>query len=194
MERSSEMAVDLVQLRQQKDRAEANLKELAEKLYRAQNVDELHIEIDLLQNTPPGIQTLKERLYQLKARHAVEKNQAKVLDSEFEKIKPKLKELRNLMEMQQREQDRQQMLEFEISRLEPIHNRISEKKQTLLSQEELIQTLAREVKLQRAAGAGADNARTKLMQLAEMDLERDTLLAKKDKNLPVITRNQEYLE
>jgi len=32
------------------------------------------------------------------------------------------------------------------------------------------------------------------MQLAEMDLERNTLLAKKDKNLPVITRNQEYLE
>jgi len=56
-----------------------------------------------------------------------------VLDTEFEKIKPKLKELRNLMEMQQREQDRQQMLEFEISRLEPIHTRIAEKKQTLLN-------------------------------------------------------------
>lgn len=48
MERSSELAVDLVQLRQQKDREEATLKALAEQLFRAQNVDELHIEIDLL--------------------------------------------------------------------------------------------------------------------------------------------------
>ena len=107
MERSAELAVDLAQLRMAKQKEEANLNELAQKLFRAQNVDELHIEIDLLQTTPQGILTLKERLYQLKARYAVEKNQAKQLDSEFEKIKPKLKELRNLMELQQREQDRQ---------------------------------------------------------------------------------------
>lgn len=56
-------------------------------------------------------------MYQLQARHAIEKTNAKNLNLEFEKIKPKLKELRNLMEMQQREQDRQEMLEFEISRL-----------------------------------------------------------------------------
>lgn len=133
MERQAELAVDLAQLRQIKEREEAMLQDLSERLFRAQNVDELHIEIDLLQDTPQGIQTLKERLYQLKARHAVEKNQAKQLDSEFEKIKPKLKELRNLMEMQQREQDRQQMLEFEISRYEAIHARIKEKKHILLS-------------------------------------------------------------
>lgn len=42
------------------------------------------------------------------------------------------------MEMQQREQDRQQMLEFEITRYEAIHARIKEKKHILLSQEELI--------------------------------------------------------
>lgn len=60
------------------------------------------------------------------------------------------------MEMQQREHDRQQMLEFEISRYEAIHARIKEKKNILLSQEELIQTLAKEVRAQQALGGDKD--------------------------------------
>lgn len=48
MERQAELAVDLAQLRETKQQEEAYLNELAQKLFRAQNVDELHIEIDLL--------------------------------------------------------------------------------------------------------------------------------------------------
>jgi hypothetical protein len=55
MERQAELAVDLTHLRQIKDREEANLQDLSQRLFRAQNVDELHIEIDLLQDTPQGI-------------------------------------------------------------------------------------------------------------------------------------------
>lgn len=48
MERSAELAVDLAQLWMAKQKEEVYLNELAQKLFRAQNVDELHIEIDLL--------------------------------------------------------------------------------------------------------------------------------------------------
>ena len=48
--------------------------------------------------------------------------------------------------------------------------------------------------MQQAVGGDKDKARQLLIELAEKDLERDTLLAKKDKNLPTITRNQEYLD
>jgi len=98
------------------------------------------------------------------------------------------------MELQQREQDRQQMLEFEIQRYEAIAARIKEKKHILLSQEELILTLAKEVKAQQVVGGDKDHERYKLMELAEKELERDSLLAKKDKNYPAIFRQQEYIE
>lgn len=39
------------------------------------------------------------------------------------------------------------MLDFELSRYEAMHQRILDKKAILLSQEELIQSLAKEVKL-----------------------------------------------
>ncbi len=86
------------------------------------------------------------------------------------------------------------MLDFELSRFEAIHARIKEKKHILLSQEELIQTLAKEVRNQQAIGGDKDQARVLLIELAEKDLERDSLLSKKGKHLPAITRNQEYID
>jgi hypothetical protein len=120
----SEVAVDLAQMRQIKEREEKLLEELSQRLYRAQNVDELHIEIDVLAQTPNGVHTLKERLYKLKARFALAKNHAKKLDQDFEEMKPKLKELRTLMELQQKEEEKDQVLQFELSRYEKIHHRI----------------------------------------------------------------------
>lgn len=45
----SELAVDLAHLRQLKDQEEALVNKIADKLFKLQNVDELHIEIDVLQ-------------------------------------------------------------------------------------------------------------------------------------------------
>ena len=81
------------------------------------------------------------------------------------------------------------MLEFELSRYEAMHQRILDKKAILLSQEELIQTLAKEVKMQQANGGDKDLTRLKLIELAEKELERDSLAKKKDKNLPEISKN-----
>jgi hypothetical protein len=58
----------------------------------------------------------------------------------------------------------------------------------------LILTLAKEVKAQQLVGGDKDHERYKLMELAEKELERDSLLAKKDKNYPAIFRQQEYIE
>lgn len=55
-------------------------------------------------------------------------------------------------------------------------------------------TLAKEVKTQQAVGGDKDHERHKLMELAEKELERDSLLAKKDKNYPVISRQQEFID
>ena len=65
------------------------------------------------------------------------------------------------------------MLEFELSRFEAIQNRIREKKRILINQEELIQTLAKEIKLQQARGGDKDKTRLKLIELAEKELEKD---------------------
>ena len=48
-----------------------------------QNIDEVHIEIDLLQGTEQGVQTLRERLYKLSARLALARKHAKELENDF---------------------------------------------------------------------------------------------------------------
>ena len=55
----------LAYLRQIKADEEKELEQLEARLFRLQNIDEIHIEIDVLQNSASGIMTLKERLYKL---------------------------------------------------------------------------------------------------------------------------------
>ena len=55
-------------------------------------------------------------------------------------------------------------------------------------------TLAKEVKEQQSICGDRDLARQMLMELAEKDLLKGGLLAKKEKHLPTITRNQEKID
>ncbi len=43
--------------------------------------------------------------------------------------------------------------------------------------------------MQQARGGDKDSTRLKLIELAEKELERDSLAKKKDKNLPEISKN-----
>ena len=70
----------------------------------------------MLQGTPNGINQLKERLYKLNGRLAMARKQSKELDLEFNVIKPKLLEIKNLYGLRERETQRKDHLEFEISR------------------------------------------------------------------------------
>ena len=107
----------------------------------------MHIEIDVLQNTPNGINQLKERLYKLNGRLAMARKQSKELDLEFNVIKPKLIEIKNLYGLKERENQRKDHLEFELSRhRQGIEQRIRGKKDTILAQEGVIKALSREVR------------------------------------------------
>jgi len=75
------------------------------------------------------------------------RKQSKDLDLEFNVIKPKLLEIKNLYALRERETQRKDHLEFEISRhKQGIAQRIIEKKDTILAQEGVIKALSREVR------------------------------------------------
>lgn len=93
----------LAHLRSLKNEEEKEIEILEARLFRLQNIDEIHIEIDVLQNSASGVNTLKERLYKLQARLAMAKKHAKELDLEFNVLKPKLQEIKNLYALKDRE-------------------------------------------------------------------------------------------
>lgn len=86
-----------------KDVEEREIEQLEARLFRLQNIDEIHIEIDVLQNTEQGVDQLRQRLYKLNGRLAMARKQSKDLDLEFNAIKPKLFELKNLYALRERE-------------------------------------------------------------------------------------------
>ena len=64
------------------------------------------------------------------------KKNAKALDQEFIVIKPKLQEIKNLYVLKDRETQRQEQIDFELSRHQSgIEQRIKHKKDTILMQE-----------------------------------------------------------
>ena len=62
------------------------------------------------------MRALKERLFKLNGRLAMARKKAKDLDLEFNVIKPKLIEIKNLYGLRERENQRKEHLDFEISR------------------------------------------------------------------------------
>ena len=64
------------------------------------------------------------------------KKQAKELDLEFNVIRPKLQEIKNLYLLKDRETQRQEQIDFELGRHRSgIEQRIKHKKDTILMQE-----------------------------------------------------------
>lgn len=73
-EQLSELAVDLAQLRSLKESETAKTDRVRDRVQRLQNVDELHIEIDVLSTSPNGIHQLKERLQKIRHRLALQQS------------------------------------------------------------------------------------------------------------------------
>ena len=67
----SDTATELAKLRVLREAEEKEIEALEARLFRLQSIDEVHIEIDVLQDTPSGISALKERLYKLNGRLAM---------------------------------------------------------------------------------------------------------------------------
>ena len=93
-EQLSELAVDLAQLRSSKTREANSLSQIKEQVSRLQNVDEIHIEIDVLCQTPAGVAQLKERLHKLRLRLALQQQTYDSLTNDFVAVKPQLSELK----------------------------------------------------------------------------------------------------
>ena len=109
------------------------------------------------------------------------RKQSKDLDLEFNVIKPKLLEIKNLYGFRERETQRKDHLEFEISRhRQGIEQRIRGKKDTILAQEGVIKALSREVREHQGHfGGNKAKAREQLIQVASKELELDNLRLQK---------------
>ncbi|CDW82949.1 UNKNOWN [Stylonychia lemnae] len=112
------------------------------------NVDEVHIEIDVLAQTPQGINTLKERYVKLMNRFELERKRYDALEKEYFKIEPSLQQIKKLKTQIEEVQRASEDLEFHLARYKDLANRIKAQKETILSQEEIIQNLAHSVKAQ----------------------------------------------
>ena len=77
----------------------------------------MHIEIDILSQTPTGVTQLKERLHKLRLRLALQQQIYDTLANDFVTVKPQLSELKQLMQQQQVEEQTAEATKFEIARL-----------------------------------------------------------------------------
>ena len=123
------------------------------------------------------------------------RKQSKDLDLEFNVIKPKLVEIKNLYGLRERESQRKDHFDFEISRhRQGIEQRINDKKDTILAQEGVIKALAREVREHQSHfGGSKTKARDQLIEMASKELELDNLQLEKQNNLPEIELRKKAL-
>ncbi len=87
------LAVDLAMLRKQKDEMEAANNVLGRKLEAIQNVNDIHIQIDVLQTTEEGTYQLREKYAKLIKKFYLEKEAHSEYEEKYQALKPKLKEL-----------------------------------------------------------------------------------------------------
>eukprot|EP00347_Sterkiella_histriomuscorum_P020316 403338277 len=146
------LAVDLAYLRKTNDDLIGENEKMNKRITYLQNVDEVHIEIDVLAQTPQGINTLKERYAKLMMRFELERKRYDALEKEYFKIEPSLQQIKKIKTQIEEVQKASDELEFHFSRYKDLANRIKAQKETILSQEEIIQNLAHSVKAQMKDG------------------------------------------
>ena len=84
------LAVDLAYLRKTQADLVAENEKMGRKITQAQNVDEVHIEIDVLAQTAQGLATLKDKYAKLMRRFDMEKKRYDALEKEYFKMEPAL--------------------------------------------------------------------------------------------------------
>ena len=80
------LAIDLAMLRKiHEDLVQSN-EYLYSKLAGIQHVDEIHIEIDILSQSPQGLATLRERLFKMQLRYDVQTKRHEELTEKYKKV------------------------------------------------------------------------------------------------------------
>ena len=72
-----------------------------------------------------------------------------------------------------------------------MQDRLRQKKDLILTQEDLIRSLAKEVKSQQKLGGDQETLRSRLIEVVEKSMERDQLLHTRETNLPQIQQSKE---
>ena len=89
-----------------------------------QNVEEVHIEIDVLSQTQQGINTLKEKYAKLLMRYELERKRYDGLEKEYFKIEPGLTQIKKLKTQIEEVKKASDELEFHFNRYKDLASRI----------------------------------------------------------------------
>ena len=163
-------------LRKSKEEMEETNKKLIHEAHQRQNVDDVHIQIDVLSTTPQGIAQLKEKYANLIAKFYIERNRHEDLEEDYQKLKPDLKTLEktkaSIYEMEKALNEQK----FHGDRYNDKLNRIKASKETIVSQEKLIQNLTESIK--EASKSGPKMTSELEMYLQDLGYKRTRLLEK----------------
>ena len=140
------LAIDLAMLRKSKETMDDTNQKLLYELNKRQNVDDIHIQIDVLSTTPQGVLQLKEKYAKLIAKFYIERNRHEDLEEEYQKLKPELKRLEKVKESILSIESALEEQKFHAERYNDKLERIKASKETIVSQEKLIQNLTEYIK------------------------------------------------
>ena len=170
------LAIDLAMLRKSKEEMEETNQKLLYELNKRQNVDDIHIQIDVLSTTPQGVLQLKEKYAKLIAKFYIERNRHEDLEEEYQKLKPELKRLEKTKESILALESALDEQKFHADRYNDKLERIKASKETIISQEKLIQNLSDYIK--EASKSGPKMTPEIEMYLQDMNYKRTRLLEK----------------
>ena len=170
------LAIDLAMLRKSKEEMEKTNQKLLHELHTRQNVDDVHIQIDVLSTTPQGVAQLKEKYAKLIAKFYIERNRHEDLEEEYTKLKPDLKKLEKTKEAIIHMEKALQEQKFHGDRYDDKLDRMKASKETILSQEKMIQNLTEYIK--EASKSGPKMTSELEMYLQDLNYKRTRLLEK----------------
>ena len=163
-------------LRKSKEEMDETNKELNHELHKRQNVDDVHIQIDVLSTTPQGVAQLKEKYAKLIAKFYIERNRHEDLEEEYQKLKPELKKLEKVKQSICELENALQEQKFHAERYNDKLARIKASKETIVSQEKLIQNLTESIK--EGSKSGPKMTSELEMYLQDLGYKRTRLLEK----------------
>lgn len=111
------LGVDLAMLKKQKDSLEEENDKTGTEIRRRQSIEGIHVKIDMLSTSIPGIALLRQEFEKLNLRLKVEKMIYEELTQEWIKIEGKKRKLEKLKEEVEKNKNAQQQLEFHMHTL-----------------------------------------------------------------------------
>ncbi|TNV85137.1 hypothetical protein FGO68_gene5346 [Halteria grandinella] len=173
------LAVDLAFLRKQHEQLVSQNESLARSLALRQRVDEIHIEIDVLSQSPQGIMELREIFTKMGMRYEVERRKAEALELEYQKIEPQLLSIKRIKTQMEEIKKASNEVDFHQQRYKAVIQRIQGHKETIKNQEEIITNLAHQIKAQTQSKAQVPSAQSDIREtqvlLGELKFKKEQL-------------------